>query len=240
MALPKIDYPIFEVEGISGKSKPVKFRPFLVKEQKILMMASESNDMDEVVRGIQQIVQNCCMESIDAETLSLSDLELIFMHLRAKSVSENVDVYFKCNNLLESGSKCGMVIDISIDLIKDVKVEGNQPSNTIWLNDKIAIKMRNPTLEVVKMIELDDDELADKIIALCIDKVIEEEEVHDMSSVTEEELVEFVTQIQTKDYEKMWQFIKSAPTVKYEQVHVCPRCGFNHQIKLEGLSDFFS
>jgi hypothetical protein len=240
MALPKIDYPIFEIEGILGKSKPIKFRPFSVKEQKILMMASESSDIKEVVRGMQQIIQNCCLESIDAEKLSLSDIEIIFLHLRAKSVSENVDIYFKCNNIIEDGSKCGMVIDISLDLLKDVKVESKQPSNTIWLNDKIAVKMKNPTLDVVRLIEMDDASISDKIIALCLDKVIEEEEVHDMETVTEEELVEFVGQIQTKDYEKMWEFIQNTPKIKYEEVHKCPRCSYEHRVKLEGLSDFFS
>ena len=240
MALPKIDYPIFEIPGISVKNGPVKFRPFLVKEQKILMMAVESKDINEVAKSISQIITNCCLEPIDAETLPLSDLELIFLHLRAKSVGESIDVLFKCNNILDDEKKCNMVVDVTVDLLKDVKVETTQGSNVIWLSDKIAIKMKNPTLELARLIDDENENLSDKIIANCIDQIIEDEEVHDALSIPESEIIEFVSEIQTKDYEKMWNFVTNAPTIKYEQKHICPKCGYEHDIKLEGISDFFS
>ena len=240
MALPKIDYPIFEISGISVKSKPIKFRPFLVKEQKILMMAVESNDINEVVQSLKQIIRNCCLEDIDVDKLPLADLELIFLHLRAKSVSESIDVLFKCNNILNDEQKCNMVIDVAIDLLKDVKVESKQSSNIIWLSEKIAIKMKNPTLDIVRLIDDENPNYSDKIIANCIDQIIEDEEVHDASTIPENEVVEFVSEIQTKDYEKMWNFVTNAPTIKYEQKHICPKCGYEHDIKLEGISDFFS
>lgn len=240
MALPKIDYPIFEIPGISVKKGPVKFRPFLVKEQKILMMAVESKDINEVVRSLSQIITNCCLEPIDAESLPLADLELIFLHLRAKSVGESIDVLFKCNNILDDERKCNMVVDITIDLLKDVKVETTQGSDIIWLSDKIAIKMKNPTLEITRLIDDENENLSDKIIANCIDQIIEDEEVHDASSIPESEIIEFVSELQTKDYEKMWNFVKNAPTIKYQQKHICPKCGYEHEVKLEGLSDFFT
>jgi len=240
MALPKIDYPIFEIPGISVKNGPVKFRPFLVKEQKILMMAVESKDINEVAKSLSQIITNCCLEPIDVETLPLSDLELIFLHLRAKSVGESIDVLFKCNNILDDEKKCNMVVDVTVDLLKDVKVETTQGSNVIWLSDKIAIKMKNPTLELARLIDDENENLSDKIIANCIDQIIEDEEVHDALSIPESEIIEFVSEIQTKDYEKMWNFVTNAPTIKYEQKHICPKCGYEHEVKLEGISDFFT
>lgn len=238
MALPKIEHPIFEISELTLRKKPIKFRPFLVKEQKLLMMAAESNVLDDVIQALKQIISNCCLEDIDVENLSLPDLELIFLHLRAKSVSEKIDVLFKCNNVVD-GKKCNMVIDVSIDLINEVKLEGKQESNIIWLNDTIAIKMKNPTIEMVRLIDDQETNRSDYIIANCIDQIIEGEEVHNVSSIPENEVVEFVAEIQTKDYEKMWNYVKNAPTIKYEQMHTCPKCSYEHKIKLEGISDFF-
>ncbi len=133
-----------------------------------------------------------------------------------------------------------MIINVDVDLLKDVESKSNQKSNLIWLNDAIAIKMRNPNLEITNLINQDNLELADLVIAKCIEQIIEGDEVHDADTVNEKELIEFVSQIRSNDYEKMWEFVKNAPTIKYEKVHKCPRCDYEHTIKLEGLADFFS
>jgi len=240
MGLPKLDYPTFEIPGVEVKGSPVKFRPFLVKEQKMLMMAVQSKEISEVVDSIKQIIRNCCIDDIDVDTLSLSQLELIFIHLRAKSVSEVINLVYRCNNTLEDENRCNMIINVDVDLLKDVESKSNQKSNLIWLNDAIAIKMRNPNLEITNLINQDNLELADLVIAKCIEQIIEGDEVHDADTVNEKELIEFVSQIRSNDYEKMWEFVKNAPTIKYEKVHKCPRCDYEHTIKLEGLADFFS
>ena len=240
MALPKLDYPTFEVPGIKVKGTPAKFRPFLVKEQKILMMGVQSKDIAEAVNNIKQVIQNCCIDPIDVENLSMSDIELIFIHLRAKSVSEVIELVFKCNNTIEDDQKCNMVMNISVDLLQDLNFESKQKTDLIWLNDKIAIKMKNPTIDVINLIDQENMDLADLIISKCVDQIIEEEEVHNAASLDEEELIDFIKQLQTKDYQKMWEFIQNAPTIRYEKVHKCPRCEYDHTIKLEGISDFFS
>jgi hypothetical protein len=133
-----------------------------------------------------------------------------------------------------------MIINISVDLMKDVSYDSQQKSDLIWLNDKIAIKMKYPSIDTLNLIDQENEDLSDIIISQCVDQIIEDEEVHDASEVNEKELIEFVSQIQTKDYQKMWEFIQSAPTIRYEKVHACPRCAYEHTIKLEGISDFFS
>ena len=240
MALPKLDYPTFEIPGIKVKGSPAKFRPFLVKEQKILMMAVESKDISEVVNNIKQVILNCCVDPIDVDRLSMSELELIFIHLRAKSVGEVVELVYRCNNESEENQRCNMIMNISVDLMKDVSYDSQQKSDLIWLNDKIAIKMKYPSIDTLNLIDQENEDLSDIIISQCVDQIIEDEEVHDASEVNEKELIEFVSQIQTKDYQKMWEFIQSAPTIRYEKVHACPRCAYEHTIKLEGISDFFS
>jgi len=204
------------------------------------MMAVQSKEISEVVDSIKQIIRNCCIDDIDVDTLSLSQLELIFIYLRAKSVSEVINLVYRCNNTLEDENRCNMIINVDVDLLKDVESKSNQKSNLIWLNDAIAIKMRNPNLEITNLINQDNLELADLVIAKCIEQIIEGDEVHDADTVNEKELIEFVSQIRSNDYEKMWEFVKNAPTIKYEKVHKCPRCDYEHTIKLEGLADFFS
>jgi hypothetical protein len=240
MALPKLDYPTFEIPGIKVKGSPAKFRPFLVKEQKILMMAAESKDLSEAINNIKQVIQNCCVDPIDVDKISMSDLELIFVHIRAKSVGEVIELVYRCNNEPEENQRCNMIMNISVDLLKDVNYESKQESDMVWLNDKIAIKMRNPSIDTINLMDEENEQLSDIIISQCIDQIIEDEEVHDADSVNEKELIEFVSQIQTKDYQKMWNFIQNAPTIRYEKVHACPRCAYEHTIKLEGISDFFS
>jgi hypothetical protein len=240
MALPRLDYPTFEVPGVIVEGTPARFRPFLVKEQKMLMIAAESKDLSEAVNNIKQVIQNCCIDPIDVDNLSMSELELIFVHLRAKSIGEVIDLLYKCNNETAENEKCNMILNIYIDILKDIKMESSQKSNLIWLNDKIAIKMRNPTIDILNLMNKKDDSLSDVIISKCVEQIIEDEEVHHADSVNEDELIEFVSQLQTKDYQKMWEFIENSPKLRYENVHECPRCGFKHTIKLEGLSDFFS
>ena len=100
MSLPKIQYPIYEAK-IPSREKPIKFRPFLVKEQKLLMMAVESKSMDTIVDSIKQIINNCALEDLDVDSLSMVDVELFFLNLRGRSVGETIDVFFMCKNLVE-------------------------------------------------------------------------------------------------------------------------------------------
>ena len=116
MALPKLDVPIHELK-LPSTGKKLKYRPFLVKEQKLLLMASEGNDPKDMVNSLRQIITNCCVENdLDIESLPLFDIEYIFLQLRSKSVGEVSNVKFKCKNIIEE-SPCGGIIDIEINLI---------------------------------------------------------------------------------------------------------------------------
>lgn len=237
MSLPKIQYPIYEAK-IPSREKPIKFRPFLVKEQKLLMMAVESKSMDTIVDSIKQIINNCALEDLDVDSLSMVDVELFFLNLRGRSVGETIDVFFKCKNLVED-QECGMVIDVSVDILKDVTVKNDGISNKIMFDDKIGVMMKYPTLEFLKIAESEEN-LSNKMIAMCIDKIFDDEEVYDPKDATPEEVDEFLTNIKEDVYEKLQNFIRNAPTIHYINQHTCSKCGFEHTVKLEGLNDFFT
>jgi hypothetical protein len=240
MKLPKIEHPIHEVK-ITSKKDPVRIRPFLVKEQKILMMAVESGEIEEVVKSIKQVVVNCCLEDIDVESLPLIDLELLFLNLRARSVGENIDLYFKCKNQIEPDVECGMVIDISVDILKDVVANIPEINDIIMVTDKVGLKMKFPTFSVfaIDMNNVDEDYLLEDVICECIDTIFDEEEVYNGASIPKEEKLEFISQLQTEQYARIEEFLRNTPTITYEGDHVCPKCSFQHKVRLEGLQDFF-
>lgn len=237
MSLPKIEYPIYEVKLMS-RDTPVKFRPFLVKEQKLLMMAVESKSMDTIVDSIRQIINNCSMEPLDVDSMSMVDIELFFLNLRGRSVGENVDVFFKCKNIVND-VECSMVIDVAVDILKDVTIKNIGISNKIMFNNSIGVMMKYPNLDFLKLIQEDGD-ISNKKIMMCIDKIFDEDEIHDPKNATEEEMNEFLDSLVETDYEKLKTFVKNTPTIFYSKTHNCPRCGFEHTVKLEGLNDFFT
>lgn len=234
MALPKIEYPTFNVQLLSRK-EPVKIRPFLVKEQKILMMAVETKELDGVIDALKQIINLCVVDdNFDVKDLPLIDIETLFLHLRARSVSENIDVYFKCKNEMEPGRECGMVIDIAVDLLNDVTIKNLISSNKIMLTDKIGVLMKYPSIKQLNMKDSDVDMVID-----CIDKIFDEDNVINASEASDDEIKDFVENLSTNHYDKLMDFVASVPTIHYAKTQKCPRCSFEHNVVMEGLNDFF-
>jgi len=185
MALPKIEYPIHTVQLLSIKD-PVRFRPFVVKEQKLLMMALESGDINTIIDTIKQVINNCLVDEINVDKLPLVDIEFFFLNLRARSVSENVDVFFKCKNVIDE-KECGMIVDASVDIINQVNIVNSPGSNKIMITDKVGVLMRYPTLEQVKLIGDENLTAQEKLVLDCIDKIFDEENVIDSSETSKEE-----------------------------------------------------
>ena len=148
MALPKIDTPIYELELPLSK-KTIRFRPFLVKEQKNLLMAMESDDKDTIEKNIKQVLHNCTLtENIDIDSLPIIDVEYYFINLRARSVGEIVENRYRCENVVEDRT-CNNMMDVEINLL-DIKVDRDDSiSDTIQLTDRISIKLKYPEFSVI-------------------------------------------------------------------------------------------
>ncbi len=240
MKLPTISTPTYEVTLVS-QEKPIHFRPFLVKEHKLLLMAAEGKDAMESIKSLKEIAKNCVIEDLDIDVLPLVDLEVLFLHLRARSMGEIVDVFYKCKNEVE-GNECGMLIECPINLL-EVPVVNSDYERRIMIDEKVGIQLKAPTFEYAQRIlqlNVSEDEDADlKAIAGIIDYVFDNENVYYSKDATEDEMVTFVKSIPGDKYEKIESYFDNLPTIKQTVDKACPKCGYAHSFTLEGLYDFF-
>jgi hypothetical protein len=240
MALPKLDVPTYEIELPISKRK-VKYRPFLVKEQKNLLMALESNEASTIQQNVFDILNNCTItEGIDIDKLPIIDVEYYFINLRAKSVGEVIESRYKCNNEVDE-VVCGNVMEKDINLL-EIKVQSSgEISPEIQLNDKLTIKLKYPEFSIIKdSLRYDNiNEVTFNMIANSIEYIYDGEQFFYAHESTPEELVEFVESMNQSQFEKVEEFFSSIPQMKKTLEITCGKCRYEHKIEMEGLESFF-
>jgi len=241
--LPKLDVPIYTINLIST-GKPVRFRPFLVKEQKLFLMAAESTDGNEMVSVIRQVLKNCVLDEIDVDSLPTFDLEYLFMNLRARSVEEIVDLRYKCNNTTkdETGEekKCSGVVEFKLNLLEVEPTKNPNHKNKIQLTENLGIAFKYPTFEMIQKYEkMNENEVMLKILVDCIDYVYDKESVYYAKDSTREEMEEFIDNLQQKDLEKFKDFFDTMPEIKKDVHFKCPKCSYEEDIAIKGMQNFF-
>jgi hypothetical protein len=242
--LPKLDVPIYNIKLIST-GQEVRIRPFLVKEQKLFLMAAESDDPRETINTIRQVLKNCILDDVDINNLPTFDLEYLFMNLRARSVEEVVELKYKCNNDIKDDKgeekKCTGSLDFSVNLleIQPTKHEGHQTK--FQLTEKLGIALKYPTFEMIqKYEEMDENEILVNILIDCIDYLYDDEQVYYAKDTTRKELEEFVDSMQQKDLEKIKVFFDTMPEIKKDVHFKCPKCAYEEDITIRGLQNFFA
>ncbi len=244
MSLPKIDVPVYSTKLIST-GKTVKYRAFTVKEEKLFLMANESEEVDTVIDTIKQVLNNCIVtKGINVEELPLFDIEYLFLKLRAVSVGEVVNLRYKCNNILpklegEEEKKCNHIVEIDLNL-NEITPESVKIDKTIQITDTMGVTMKYPTFDLLK--EFDANQEVDSIIKMtvkCIDFIYDKDNVYYAKDAKEEELIDFVESMQTKDLEKLKDFFSSMPKLKKQLDFNCVKCGYQEKIELEGIQNFF-
>jgi hypothetical protein len=240
MALPKIDTPIYDLELPLSKKK-IRFRPFLVKEQKNLLMALEANDMESIENNIKQVLQNCTLtEKVDIEKLPVVDVEYYFLQLRARSVGEIVENKYRCENVVEEKT-CGNIMETSLNLL-DIKVENVVENNdVIELNEKISIKLKYPEFSVLKKLSklTDVADITFEMIADSVEYIYDGEQFYYAHETSHEELLEFIESLSQKQFAKIEEFFSDLPKIEKKIDIKCSRCGFQHKLDVEGLESFF-
>jgi DNA-directed RNA polymerase subunit M/transcription elongation factor TFIIS len=241
--LPKIDVPIYELNLISS-GKKVRFRPFLVKEQKLLLMASQSDDPKDSLNVVKQISKNCIVDDIDIESLPVFDLEYIFLNLRARSVNEVINLQYKCNNKIkdESGQEttCNGLEKFDINLLEITPTKDPKHNKKIMLSDNLGITMRYPTFEMIANLKSqDENETLMELLTICVDHIFDKDNIYYVKDVSKEELVDFIDNLQQKDLQKIQEFFETAPKIKKNIDFKCKKCGYKENIEVEGLQNFF-
>ena len=240
MALPKIDLPTFKVY-LPSLEKEVSFRPFIVKEEKLLLIANESDDFETTIDTIKQVIQNCIVtEGVDVNALPLFEIEFMFLHLRARSMGEKINLAYICENVVDD-KPCKNEMELEVDLLKaalDTKVN----NNNIKLTDKVGIKLRYPSIEVSRIInsEINDVDKAIQLIEDCTEYLYDDEQVYKVSEMQPGEFKKFIEDDLTQaQFQKLRLFFENIPTIKYSSDLTCKKCSKVHKIELEGILDFF-
>lgn len=234
MALPKLnDAPKYEVIIPSTKQE-IRFRPFLVKEQKILLMALETKDEKSVLSAITDTLTSCIIDDINISRLTSFDVEYLFTQIRAKSVGETANMIFKCTECEAENE-----VDLKLD---DIKIEVPIKDMSVKLNDEYTIDMKYPTylamLNEEAAAETDVDRIYNTLI-LCLDKLRTSEEVIEFSTESKKDIMNFVEQLSTVQFEKIMNFVNNIPTLKHELVFNCSSCKHDNRAILQGINDFF-
>jgi hypothetical protein len=240
MALPKLDVPTYDIELPVSKKK-IKYRPFLVKEQRNLLMAMEANEASSIQSAVKDILYNCTLtENIDIEKLPIIDVEYYFINLRAKSVGEVVESKYKCNNEVD-GKECGNIMETELNLL-DVKVtQEKEVSPEVQLDEKISIKLKYPEFHVVgDSLQYDDiNQVTFNMIASSIEYIYDGQQFYYANESTPKEMLEFVEGMNQDQFAKVEEFFNNLPKLKEKIEMTCSKCGFHHSLDVEGLESFF-
>ena len=241
--LPKLDVPVYEVKLIST-DKTIRFRPFLVKEQKLFLMASESDDQKETVNVIRQVLRNCILDEIDVDNLSTFDLEYLFMNLRARSVGEVVDLKYKCNNTIkdEAGEdkKCTGSVEFNLNLLEIQPTKNPEHNTKIQLTENLGICLKYPTFEMIQKYEtMNENDVMLNVLIDCVDYIYDKEQIYYAKDSTKEEIIEFIDGLQQSHLEKIKIFFDTMPEIKKDVHFKCPKCDYEEDIEIKGMQNFF-
>jgi Zn finger protein HypA/HybF involved in hydrogenase expression len=239
MALPIQNTPIHTLEIPSTKEQ-FKFRPFLVKEQKALLLAQQSEDTHVMVDTLKNVIKSCAQSKIDVDSLAVFDLEYVFSQIRAKSVGENVELFFYCDTCEDDKAKVKIIIDLT-----KLKVE-NFPNHTakISLFDDVGVMMKYPNINVIDNIDKigtasSEVDLVFDIITDCIEYIYDTNEVYYAKEQSKQELADFVNNLTAEQFSKVEEFFETMPKLRKEVDYRCPVCQKEHHKVLEGLNNFF-
>ena len=236
MPLPKISTPTYELT-VPSTGKNIKFRPFLVKEEKILIIAMESQSDKQIAQAVNDVLSNCILtKGVKIDDLSTFDIEYLFLNIRGKSVGETVDVMITCPD----DNETKVPVQINLDDIQIVKDDNHQ--RDIPLDDNLTMRMKYPAMgEFVKnnfSVDMKVDDTFD-LVCSCIEQVFSEEESWAASDCTKKELHEFLEQLDSSQFKKIEQFFETMPKLSHTLNVTNPNTKVVNKIKLEGLNAFF-
>ena len=239
MPLPKIATPVYELE-LPSTSETIQYRPFLVKEEKVLVIALESEDTKQITSAIKNVIKNCIRtKGVKVEDLPTFDIEYLFLNIRGKSVGEEIEVNVTCPD----DGVTQVPITINLD---DIQVQKNEDhTNRIKVDSNIMMEMKYPSLDqfIKNNFDFDDKNAMDQsfdLIATCIDKIFTEEEVWAVEDCSKKEIVDFLEQMNSSQFKEIEKFFETMPKLSHSIKVKNPKTKKENEVVIEGLAGFFA
>ena len=240
MALPMMNTPTYTMV-VPSSGATVRYRPFLVKEEKALLIAQQSEDVVTMIETLKGIVKTCVQDKIDVEKLATFDLEYMFTQIRGKSVGETIDLTFSCDlDHGEQNEKAKATVRVDLSTVTVEKGEGH--TNKIALFNDVGVVMKYPTVDVIKKLEgfdTNDLDTVFDIMALSIDYIYDGEELFHAKEQSKQELLQFIENLTSDQFLKIQQFFDTMPKLIQHVEFTCPVCSTKNSTVLKGLSSFF-
>ena len=239
MSLPKLNVPVYETV-LPSTEKVIKYRPFLVKEEKVLLTAMEDGKTKTIMNAVKQVLKNCIQSKIDLDKLPTFDLEFLFLRLRAKSVGEEVTIGLKpwgCPQ--NNGELCNKTTEVKVNLEEVKVIKDEKHTSKIMLDDNVGIKMRYPDISKIDSDMGDNFETGMKMVKDSIDMIFTSEETHERDTISEKELEEFIDSLNTEQFGKIREFFDTMPQLKHTAKYTCSTCGEEKETTITGLNSFF-
>ena len=232
MPLPTLESTKY-ITTIPSTGKEVEYRPFLVKEEKLLMIAQESEDETQILTAMKDIVSACTFNKVKPDDCTLYDIEYLFLQLRIKSIGEESTLNLKCE-------KCGEYTEVNVDLTKiEVVYPKKKVDSTIKLNDTVGLTLKPLTLKSSQKIKGTDEEIFNHAIIQSIDTIFDEDNVYNVNDVTEKEVVQFIDSMSHENLEAIQQYISNQPELKHTVEFTCKHDKHKNKFELKGIASFF-
>jgi hypothetical protein len=233
MALPSISTPEF-ITKIPSTGQSVKYRPFLVKEEKILLMALEGSDEKEISSAILKLLESCILDDVDVNELATFDIEFLFLKLRGKSVGEMIELTVGHPNP-ENECQHRSTVQVNID---DINVKGEISDGKIMITDTVGVKLNYPTMEFTKIKNINSAEGMFEVISKSIEYIFDEEEVY--NDFTNAEINDWLGTLNQGQFKKITDFFEDMPKLSHTIEWTCPACNEKDSMELEGMQTFFT
>lgn len=236
MALPQMNTPVYKL-SIPSTGEQITFRPFVVREEKALLLAQQSEDTEVMLNTLKDVLKGCIKEPINIDSLAIFDVEYLFTQIRAKSVGEVIELIFTCSHCELPNNK----VKMGIDLTKIPVVKDPNHTNKIHLFENTGVIMKYPSLNTFKKADgsQDDIESVLQVVIDCIESIYSNDEVFYAKEQTRDELEEFVMNLTKAQFDKLEDFFTSIPKYKQDIEFDCPACGVHNSTTVEGPASFF-
>lgn len=236
MPLPKLVAPTYELQLPSTDGK-IKYRPFLVKEEKILLLAMETEDEKQMTTAVRTILKNCILSKVKVEELAIFDIEYLFLNIRAKSVGEEIEINVTCPD----DGETQVSVSINVEDVKIQKEDGHD--KLITLNDTVSVMMKYPSMDMFVKNNLSSSGKTEDVFDIacsCIDQVVEGEEVYEFKNFSKKEQMEFLESLDTAQFLKVQKFFETMPKLSHAIKVTNPETNVESDVVIEGLASFFA